>query len=171
MRTSLAAAYNPDGRTKAPRTFNHRGERPLLWSFHRVGLSLRGYTSFQHLPHFRCNLGELCELSVVAGIIGFDVRHINHDCAERRKFGIVAISSESLFPSGNKIRKPQCFIVVRHDDEEGFSWFAEPTHLRFEHVDIDVRRRQYDRSQLANRGLCLPKTSSAGFAVEKRIGS
>lgn len=70
------------------------------------GLPLRRYTSFQHLPHLRRNLGELRELIMVAGINGFDVRHINNDRAERRKFRIVGIRSETLFASGNKIRKP-----------------------------------------------------------------
>jgi hypothetical protein len=136
---SRTGAYDPNRpTTKTPRTRNNRG-------LHRSGLSLFGHTSCQHLPHFRRYLGELRELSVVARIIGFHVRHINHNCAERRKFGIVAISSESLFPSGNKIRKPQCFIVARQDDEKWLSWLAEPSHLRFENIDIDVRGSQDDR--------------------------
>jgi hypothetical protein len=96
----------PDGCTEAPRTLNHSG----FLLFYRFGLPRPRHTSFQHLPHLRRDLGELRELSVVAGIIGFDVRHINNHRAERRKFGIVGIGSESLFTSGDKVRNR---IVVR----------------------------------------------------------
>jgi hypothetical protein len=50
-------------------------------AFHRLGLLLRRHTSFKHLSHFRGNLGELCELGVIAAIIGFDVSQINDDRA------------------------------------------------------------------------------------------
>ena len=87
-----------------------------------------------------------CANFACAGIVGFDVRHIDDHRAERRKFRIVAIGSESLLPSGDKIREPQCLIIARHNDEEWLPWFAEPAHLGLEHVDIDIRRRQHDRS-------------------------
>lgn len=32
----------------------------------------------------------------------------------------------------------------------GLSWFADPPHLGFEHIDINVRRRQHHRPQLAD---------------------
>jgi len=87
-----------------------------------------------------------CANFACAGIVGFDVRHIDDHRAERRKFRIVAIGSESLLPSGDKIREPQCLIIARHDDEEWLPWFAEPAHLRLEHIDINIRLRQHDPS-------------------------
>ena len=113
-------------------------------SFYRFRCALRGDASFQDLPHLWCDLGELRKFRVVAAVGTFDIRHVNNDRTECRKLGIVGIGSETLFASSNKIRKAQCLIVAGNDDEKGFSWFAEPTHLRFENIDINIWRRQYD---------------------------
>ncbi len=121
------------------------------------------------------DLGELGELVVIARVVRLDVAQVDHRRAERRQFRDVGVIADPGVSAPDELRSPQRPVVFRQDDKERLAGLSEPAHLRFEDIDIDVRRSQDDQSELARirrgaRDLDLPQRLDR-HPIAERMGN
>ena len=81
------------------------------------------------------------------------------------EFGGLGRVADPGMATGNEARNPQCLVVAGKDHIKRVVDLAEAEQLRFEHVEIEVRRRQKDHAELG-----LVVDAAAGqFQLPKRL--
>ena len=160
----LLIGNDPDRRADQRNRQRHdRAEGALRNSSAQVGgAGICGDPLCENAAQFRRDGGELIEFVVVRGIVGLHVGQVDHGRAQRRQLRRVGVIADSGNAAADGPGEPQRFVVLRKNDIERLLRLAEAPHLRLEHVDVDIGRRQEHIAELAHlievaRDLDLPE--------------
>src|SRR5262249_1065343 len=93
---------------------------------------------------------ELDEFIVVCGVGSFHIRQIDDTRPQRRELRGVGAVAHSSDAASDRSREKERSIVLGENDVERLLRLTEAAQLRFEHIDVDIGRGEYDRANLAD---------------------
>ena len=92
-------------------------------------MGICGYPLRQRRAKLRRHGGELVEFAMVSGIVGLDVRQVDHGRAQLCKLGHAGIVANSGDAASDGSGEPQRLIVLGQHDIERPLQFAEAAQL------------------------------------------
>ena len=113
-----------------------------------LALVISRYSPGENAAQLGRDGGELSEFVVVRGIGRLEVRKVDDRRAQRGELGDIGVVADPRDAARDGSGQKQRSIIGGEDDVERLSRLAEAAHLRFEHVDVDIGRREIDVADL-----------------------